>query len=435
MKTTFDGASTDSLGHFRFHTRQAGTLPLVVTLLGYQPQEQMVKLDGKPQRFIFTLKEARNQLGAVTITSGTFEAGGDKRNTVFSSRDVVTTAGASADVAGALNTMPGTTRNGEEGRLFVRGGAAGETRQYLDGVPLQSPYNASVSGVPARGRFSPMLFKGMAFSTGGYSAEYGQALSAIVALQSEDLAPETQTGISLLSLGALSLSHQQRYERSSVAVTGDYMNMRPYFGVVPQRLLTAFQSSGGSVALRQRTGAAGMVKVYGALNQQRMGVRQPEAEWEGGRPVNLEANNVYLNTTFRSPLRRGWSVQTGAAATRDVQTARIAVRDTQTHQVSDQARRELEQSIVGRMVLTNDSASSYWNLKLGVEGLVQRNQQGYEFAPRILCFAFRSGAWPRLLSLTLLSATSLWAGWAAAPNTPACCSAGMLPRAWRWRIR
>ena len=55
------------------------------------------------------------------------EAGGDKRNTVFSARDVVTTAGASADVAGALNTMPGTTRNGEEGRLFVRGGAAGET--------------------------------------------------------------------------------------------------------------------------------------------------------------------------------------------------------------------------------------------------------------------------------------------------------------------
>ncbi|MBC6605236.1 TonB-dependent receptor [Hymenobacter sp. BT188] len=388
LKTTFDGASTDSVGHFHFSTRQTGTLPLVATLLGYQLQEQSVTLDGKPQRFTFTLKEARNQLGAVTITSGTFEAGGDKRNTVFSARDVVTTAGASADVAGALNTMPGTTRNGEEGRLFVRGGSAGETRQYLDGVPLQSPYNASVSGVPARGRFSPMLFKGMAFSTGGYSAEYGQALSAIVALQSEDLAPETQTGISLLSLGALSLSHQQRYERSSVAVTGDYMNMRPYFGLVPQQLLTAFQSSGGSVALRQRTGEAGLVKAYGAFNQQRIGVRQPETEWEGGRPVNLEANNVYLNTTFRSPLRRGWSVQTGAAATRDVQTARIAVRDTQTQQVSDQARHELEQSLVGRLVLTNDSASAYWNVKLGVEGLAQSNQQRYEFAPLDTVFRF-----------------------------------------------
>ena len=388
LKTTFDGASTDSLGQFRFITKQTGTLPLVVTLLGYQAQEQAIALDGKTQRFTFTLKEVRKQLGAVTITSGTFEAGGDKRNTVFSARDVVTTAGASADVAGALNTMPGNTRNGEEGRLFVRGGAAGETRQYLDGVPLQSPYNASVAGVPARGRFSPMLFKGMAFSTGGYSAEYGQALSAIVALQSEDLAPETQTGISLLSLGGLSLSHQQRYERSSVAVTGDYLNMRPYFGLVPQRLLAAFQSAGGSVALRQRTGAAGMVKAYGAVNQQRIGVLQSEPEWEAGRPVNLQANNVYLNTTFRSPLRRGWSVQTGAAATRDVQTARIGVRDTQTQAVRDQARHELEQSLVGRLVLTNDSASAYWNLKLGVEGLAQSNKQRYEFAPQDTSFGF-----------------------------------------------
>ena len=386
LKTTFDGATTDSLGRFRFTTKQAGTLPLVVTLLGYQAQEQAVALDGTTQRFTFALKEVRNQLGTVTITSGTFEAGGEKRNTVFSSRDVVTTAGASADVAGALNTMPGTTRNGEEGRLFVRGGAAGETRQYLDGVPLQSPYNASVSGVPARGRFSPMLFKGMAFSTGGYSAEYGQALSAIVALQSEDLAPETQTGISLLSLGGLSLSHQQRYERSSVAVTGDYMNMRPYFGLVPQQLLTAFQSSGGSVALRQRTGEAGMVKAYGAFNQQHIGVRQPDAEWEGGRPVELEANNVYLNTTFRSPLRRGWSMQTGAAATRDEQTASIAVRDTRTQEIRDQARHELEQSLVGRMVLTNDSASASFNLKLGMEGLVQGNEQRYEFAPQDTTF-------------------------------------------------
>ncbi|TGE23688.1 TonB-dependent receptor [Hymenobacter aquaticus] len=381
LKTTFDGASTDSLGRFRFSSRSTGTLPLVVTLLGYQPQEQPVLLDGTAHRLTFTLKAVRNQLGDVVITSGTFEASDTKRNTTFSARDVVTTAGASADVAGALNTMPGTTRNGEEGKLFVRGGAAGETRQYLDGVPLQSPYNAAVSGMPARGRFSPMLFKGMAFSTGGYSAEYGQALSAVVALTSEDLAPETQTGISLISLGSLSLSHQQRYARASVAVTGDYLNMRPYFGLVPQRMLRAYESGGGSVALRQKTGEMGMLKVYGAYTQQRIGASQPNAEWEGGQPVNLSSNNTYLNTTFRSPLARGWSVQTGVAATRDNQTSSITVKDAATAATREQSMQELEQSLVGRLVLTNDSASAYWNLKLGVEGLVQRNELGFRAAP------------------------------------------------------
>ncbi|OUJ74026.1 TonB-dependent receptor [Hymenobacter crusticola] len=388
LKTTFDGASTDTLGHFRFTTQQTGTLPLLATMLGYQPQEQPVALDGSAKRFAFVLKPVRNQLGDVVISSGTFETGESKHNTVFTSRDVVTTAGASADVAGAFNTMPGTTRNGEEGKLFVRGGAAGETRQYLDGVPLQSPYNASVAGLPARGRFSPTLFKGMAFSTGGYSAEYGQALSAIVALNSEDLASETQTGISLISLGSLSLSHQQRYERSSVAVTGDYMNMRPYFGLMPQRTLRAYQSSGGSVALRQKTGDAGMLKAYGAFNQQNIGALTSDAQWASGRPISLRANNVYANTTFRSPLTRGWSVQTGVAATRDNQTASIATRPASTQETYNQTMNELDQSVVGRLVFTNDSASTYWNLKLGAEGLLQRHEQRFEAAPRDTTFGF-----------------------------------------------
>ena len=34
--------------------------------------------------------------------------------------------------------------------------------------------------VPGRGRFSPFMFGGTVFSTGGYSAEYGQALSGVI---------------------------------------------------------------------------------------------------------------------------------------------------------------------------------------------------------------------------------------------------------------
>ncbi|MCC2546763.1 TonB-dependent receptor [Hymenobacter sp. BT175] len=388
LKTTFDGASTDTLGRFRFSTRQTGTLPLVVTLLGFQPLEQPVELNGTARHLALVLKPVRNQLGDVVITSGTFEASDSRRSTVFNARDVVTTAGASADVAGAFNTMPGTTRNGEEGKLFVRGGAAGETRQYLDGVPLQSPYNATVSGMPARGRFSPMLFKGMAFSTGGYSAEYGQALSAIVALNSSDLVEETQTGISVFSLGMLSLSHQQRYERSSVAVTGDYTNMRPYIGLVSQRMLTGFETVGGSVAFRQKTGDMGMLKTYGAVTQQRIGARQAEAGSSANLPVALLSRNAYLNATFRSPLYRGWSVQSGVAATRDVQSASVTTCDAQSGAGREQTRRDLEQSVVGRLVLINDSASAYWNLKLGLEGLAQGNEQRYLAVPRDTVFQF-----------------------------------------------
>ena len=49
-------------------------------------------------------------------------AGEEKRRTILKAVDIATTAGATADIAGALNTLPGTTKNGESGRLFVRGG-------------------------------------------------------------------------------------------------------------------------------------------------------------------------------------------------------------------------------------------------------------------------------------------------------------------------
>ena len=369
LKTTFDGASTDTLGRFRFTTTQTGTLLLVASLLGYVAQEQPVTLAGTAQQRTFRLKAVRNQLGDVVVTAGTYEAGDDKRNTTFSARDVQTTAGAQADVAGALNTLPGTTRNGEAGQLFVRGGAASETKQYLDGLPLQSAYNAAPSGVPARGRFAPTLFKGTMFSTGGYSAEYGQALSAVVALRSVDLAEETQTGISALSLGGLTLARQQRWERSSVAVTADYMNMRPYFGLVPQRILRTMQAASGSVAARQRTGEMGMLKLYGTVQQQHTAVLTPSADYPTGQqPIDLRNTNAYLNASWRTPLARGWSLQTGAATTHDNQRIR-----------PDQQRiQELEQSVVGRAVVTNDSASVYWNLKLGTEVLVQRYRFHYQ---------------------------------------------------------
>ena len=377
LKTTFDGASTDSLGRFAFGTgRDAGPAVLVVSFVGYVPQELPVVLGAGPVVLPnIRLRENRAQLGDVLVTAGAFEASDEKRAAALKPLDIVTTAGALGDVTGALNALPGTTRNPESGQLFVRGGAASETRTYLDGLPVQSPYGGSVPGtVPARGRFSPFLFKGVVFSTGGYSAEYGQALSAVVNLQTTDLAPETETGVSLMSVGA-SVSRTRRWARTSLSLTADYVNLSPYFHLVPQQFgwVKAPQSQGGSISLRHRTGQWGMLKAYATASRQRLALRQPDANpgFVGGRPVGLANDNLYLNTSYRAPLRRGWSLTPGLALTRDDQTVRPDV----------QAVRDLEQSVVARFVLTNDSAATWFNVKIGAEGLAQQYRQTYQAGP------------------------------------------------------
>ena len=78
--------------------------------------------------------------------------------------------------------MPGAQQIGEQEGLFVRGGTGEETKQFIDGTLVNNPYYTSVPDIATRGRFSPFLFKGTVFSTGGYSALYGQALSSAVIL-------------------------------------------------------------------------------------------------------------------------------------------------------------------------------------------------------------------------------------------------------------
>ncbi|WP_310392203.1 carboxypeptidase-like regulatory domain-containing protein [Hymenobacter sp.] len=123
LKTTFDGASTDSLGRFRFRSGAAGPLPLVVTFIGYEPLELAVTLgQGAVALPNLRLKASRAALGDVVVTAGAFEASDEKRAAVLKPFDILTTAGALADVAGALNTLPGTSRNGEEGSCSCAAG-------------------------------------------------------------------------------------------------------------------------------------------------------------------------------------------------------------------------------------------------------------------------------------------------------------------------
>src|SRR5688572_9947571 len=81
LKGTYDGATSDSLGHFSFTTSEKGDHVLEVTISGYRSEEQQVKIGEAPIRINISLKELVTELKAVTITAGSFEASDSKRTT------------------------------------------------------------------------------------------------------------------------------------------------------------------------------------------------------------------------------------------------------------------------------------------------------------------------------------------------------------------
>ncbi|CAA9218559.1 MAG: Probable outer membrane receptor protein [uncultured Adhaeribacter sp.] len=319
LKGLYDGASADTNGQYSFKTTATGPQILIATFIGYKPRELPIELKPGTQTINIPLTEERNHLNTVVITAGAFEASDEKRATLLKPLDIATTAGATADIAGALNTLPGTTKVGETGKLFVRGGDSYETKTFIDGLLVNKFYNSSVPNVATRGRFSPFLFSGTVFSSGGYSAEYGQALSSALLLNSSDLAAESQTGISLLAVG-VSASETKRWENTSLAVAMDYTNLAPLFGLVKQDLdwEKAPESVGGSTVFRHRTSKTGLLKVFGSFSQSNMVLHQPDLDREQGTlRVNLRNQNTYLNASYREILGPKWTVRAGLAFSRD----------------------------------------------------------------------------------------------------------------------
>lgn len=309
---TYDGTSSDADGNFKFSTAAKGTQVLKITFLTFETLSQEITIENyKSQTFI--LRESINSLDAVVINAGMLEAGDKARVAVLKPLDIVTTAGSAGDIVSALQTLPGTQTVGESGRLFVRGGESDETQTFVDGLRVAQPYGASANNVPTRGRFSPFLFSGISFSTGGYSAEYGEALSSVLLLNTINEPVQEQTDISLMTVG-LGLSNTQKWNKSSLSVNTAYIDLAPYQLAVPQAVdwNRPYQSLSGEAVYRYQFDN-GLLKVYTAFDASRFDLNQENINTNSKDRVNFKNNNLYFNTVYKGFLINNWQLIAGAS--------------------------------------------------------------------------------------------------------------------------
>jgi len=316
IKDSYDGAVTKADGSFSFQVTPAGEQTLIATMAGYQPLEMKINT-AESQQLDIVLKNAARELKVVTIAAGSFEASDEKKNTVLKPLDIVTTAGAGADIVNAIKTLPGTQQTNDREGLFVRGGTGYETQTVIDGMLVRNPFSSGVPDMPGRGRFSPFLFKGTTFSSGGYSAQYGQGLSSALILESTDLPARSSAsaGVSVIGVngGVETLSKDKR---TSYGVEADYTNLAPYFNVVKpkQEVNLGPEIIGTSANFRRKTSKTGMLKFYGYANWSNMGFDYKSLEYPGStESYQVRNHNIYTNMTYRENLGSGWKLYAGAS--------------------------------------------------------------------------------------------------------------------------
>jgi len=331
IKDSYDGATSDSLGAFHFSSPEKGPFTLVVTNIGYDPVEQPVTLGGTALTLRILMKEQLSELKAVTITAGSFTAGDAKRGAVLSSLDVATTAGSNADITAALKTLPGAQQVGEQEGLFVRGGAGYEAKQYIDGTLVNNPYYTSVPDIATRGRFSPFLFKGTVFSTGGYSALYGQALSSVVLLESIDIPEKSEIDATISPL-IVGLGTQQvaKDKKSSYGFSYDYVNVGLYFKAVKQvpDYFNMPQFHNADANFRIKTKSGGIIKYYTTFSYNDLGLRRQDVDSLNEKDAfSLTNHNWYNNLSWREYLNNGWKMDLAASYSTNLDNLGMQVQD------------------------------------------------------------------------------------------------------------
>lgn len=304
LKDTYDGATTDENGHYSFQTSEKGNHVLVFTNPKFVEVEKPILIENQNITINSELKEQISEIDAVVISAGSIEASDKKRATaLLTPIDIYTTAGADGQISSALNYLPGVQKVGESEGLFVRGGTGSETKIFMDGSLINNYFSNSVPGIAGRDRFNTSLFKGNVFSSGGYSALYGQALSGVLILESVDL-PETSSfdfGISpIFASGSFQkLSKDKTY---SFGTSLSYFNL----GLVQQifKYNTDFskpaQGFGGDANFRIKTKSGGMFKYYGSFDTNQMAVKSTSLEPEYDQTkVDLNSANMYHNLSFK----------------------------------------------------------------------------------------------------------------------------------------
>ncbi len=187
---TSKGANTDLDGFFNIADVAAGRYRLVARLIGYDSLSvdiQMTTGNIIYQRLV--MKESSGtSLNTVEVTAQKKEIA---KTEVQVSKLTVTakeirslpSTGGDADIAQYLPVLPGVIFTGDQGgQMYIRGGSPVQNKILLDGMTIYNPFHS----IGFYSVFETEAIRSVDVYTGGFGAEYGDRISAVVDIKTRE---------------------------------------------------------------------------------------------------------------------------------------------------------------------------------------------------------------------------------------------------------
>lgn len=224
--------------------------------------------------------------------------------------ELVTVGGANGDLYKALQTLPGTQVQGETGELLVRGGSNYEIQTFMDGMHVLNPYTSNGINTPARSRYSTFMFSGVNLASGGASQEYGEALSAVLPLETKDYSRVDKLGVNASVVG-VGGGGTKAFDDGSLSVDLNYQNLGLYNKAYSGRkeFEKPYRMFSGAAQFRHTPDEATVLKVYAQYDRTDFSCYESDDRHLFG----LGEDNVYVNATLRKRTSSEWNWFAGVA--------------------------------------------------------------------------------------------------------------------------
>lgn len=229
------GATTGLDGSYNLSVAESDTIEIIFTCIGYKEHKQKLISPSGNVNVNAKLFKTTRELEAIEVTEYKKQTGG--MQTLDAGQLKVGPNASGNAVEGLLTTIAGVSSKDEMSSQYsVRGGSYDENSVYINGIEVYRPQLISSGQQEGLSIINPSLVGSIEFSTGGFSAEYGDKMSSVLDITYRQ--PESFEGNVAASLmgaeaaigqstGKFSQLHGIRYKRnttllSSLETKGEY---------------------------------------------------------------------------------------------------------------------------------------------------------------------------------------------------------------------
>ncbi len=181
------GTTTNIDGFYSLRV-EPGTYTLICKYIGYDSTAVTVTVeDGQILNQPLYLTENAVNLGVVDVTGKREKKQRDVgiSAVTLTPKDIkiIPSTGGEADLAQYLQVLPGVIFTGDQGgQLYIRGGSPVQNKVLLDGMTIYNPFHS----IGFFSVFETETIKNVEVLTGGFNAEYGGRVSAVMDITTRD---------------------------------------------------------------------------------------------------------------------------------------------------------------------------------------------------------------------------------------------------------